>query len=67
MIHRAGDTANLDELRDDLEKTPASERAGQGYSSRQNRAIFKRQRPSKLLPRQMKDEPAIANFGIESS
>jgi len=46
-------------------KTPASERVGQGYSSRRNGATLRRQRPRKPAPRQMKDELAVANFNID--
>ena len=67
MIHQAGDTANLDELKDDLEKTPASERVShailRGETAPPSGAGARRQ----PAHRQMRDKPAIANFGIKSS
>jgi len=62
VIRLAGERANLAELKGDVEKTPASERLSQGYSSRRNGAMFRRQRPCKPAQRQMKGGTAIANL-----
>jgi hypothetical protein len=63
-VRSAGDTANLDELKDDLGKTRVSEGVGQAILRGETAPHLQAPAPRKPAHRQMKDELAIANFAL---